>query len=227
MWPVSDPAAVSPVSPRYGRRAVVGAAAGGFVLALALGLGLGAAGWWTSSGSDSGPAGGGSAKAVSLPAKLGEYARYQDIDTNKDPRAAANVANTEKQDGASATAISAAYHGAGAAVQTYGDDRIFNIFEVAAVRDSAPDLVVRAEDPAYLGWAVASPRVEHFGEVSCIVSYDFVAKGTPIPANAAHTGECQRTGGGLTVIVTQIGGDLGHEQAKVAALVDQVWDSLQ
>jgi hypothetical protein len=217
--------AVPPVTaPRYGRRVLVGAAACGFVLAIALGLLLGAVGWWPGTGS-SGGIGGWSAASVSLPARLGDYQRFADL-RGSDPRGAGSAANTATQDAASAAGLAAAYHGAGAAVQTYGDQNLETIFVVNVVRADSPDLYVRTVDADYLGLAVPPRRVEQFGAVACAVGYDPVPKDQPVPSDAAHTEQCQRSGAGLTVNVAQVTGDLGSRPSQVATLVDQVWSAL-
>lgn len=194
-------------------------AAGGFVLALVLALALGLAGWWPGSAAGGSP----SSAAVSLPARLGGYTRFADIPKNQVPQAASAVRNANVGDATTTAALSAAYRGAGAAVRTYGDDDLLTFFSVWVVRAGSPGLVVRFQDAEFLGLAVASRRVEDFGEVSCIVSYDPVIKGQPVREQATHTEQCQRSDAGMTVTVIAPTQDLAHRPREVAALVNQVW----
>jgi hypothetical protein len=202
---------------------VVAAAVGGAVLMLVIALVLGALGWWPGSGASApGPSG----ARIVLPARLGDYPRYQDNPKNQDPRAASNVAFATRSDSATAAQLSAAYAGAPTAVEYYADASLANFFSVYAIRAHTPDLVVQVEDADRLGAAVPTRRVEHIGDVSCIVFYDFVAKNNPVPPTSVHTIQCQRTSGALTVIVIGIQGDLAHNQGAVAGLFDQACSTI-
>jgi hypothetical protein len=56
-----------------------------------------------------------------LPDTLGTFVRFADANLNKSARAAKVVANARNSDARTASALSKAQHGAGAAVQTYTD----------------------------------------------------------------------------------------------------------
>jgi hypothetical protein len=212
----------SPVQAGTPRGPLVGAAAGGFVLAAVLALVLGLLGWWPGSASG----GSGSSAALSLPASVGDYRRFADIPKNKEAGAATAVRNAVQNDADTAAALSKAHDGAGAAVQTYGNDKLDGFFSVWAVRDASPDLVVRVQDADFLGLEMPSRQVEQFGKVSCIVSYDSIPKGQPVREDATHTEQCQRSDGGLTVTVISPTPEIGNEPQAVVALVDQVWGAL-
>ncbi|HZZ97407.1 MAG TPA: hypothetical protein VFE19_10335 [Jatrophihabitantaceae bacterium] len=56
-----------------------------------------------------------------MPDTLGTFVRFADANLNKSARAAKVVANARNSDARTASALSKAQHGAGAAVQTYTD----------------------------------------------------------------------------------------------------------
>jgi hypothetical protein len=169
-----------------------------------------------------------STASISLPAAVGTFVRFEDASPNQNARAKKSVAYSEKVDQRSATALSSAYGGAGAAQQTYADDTLGSTFTVRAVRAATPQPFVGYQDPSYLGLATAPTEVRTYGPVRCLIAYSppTPAASTP-PASSVLTQSCQRTSGKLTVILSATGaGELSHQPERCAALVDEVWAKL-
>lgn len=223
--PVTVPSSGQP-APGPARGPLVLAALGGFVLAAVIALVLWATGVFDSGSSD----GGSSDASISLPAKVGSYVRFQDVTLNKQPRAKAVVANNEQSDARTAAALSRAYGGAGAAVQTYADQKLATTFTVWAVRARTPDPVVGYEDAKFLGLAVATDTVQHIGPVTCQLHNNATPAGKLPAKDAATVVLCQRTSESLTVVVRNVSGvgtpALNNSPNGVAAVVDQVWDAV-
>ena len=111
-----------------------------------------------------------------------------------------------------------AYGGAAAAFRAYANADVTHNFSVIAVRAQSPGLTDGpVSDPSTLGLAVSQRAVIHEGDVSCIVVQNTVAAaGEPVdPANSLYVG-CERTGPGLTVIVTN--GDFSGDEGRRAII---------
>jgi hypothetical protein len=122
-----------------------------------------------------------------------------------------------------------AYGGAAAAFRSYANADLTHIFSVIAVRAQSPGLTDGpVSDPSTLGLAVSQRAVVHEGEVSCIVVQNaVVATGQPVdPANSLYVG-CERTGPGLTVIVTN-GGFTGDDGLRaITRLTNAAFDAVR
>ena len=215
-----------PIGPRrYSGGALVACLAAGFVVAAVICIALAAGGALPGQEKDSG-GGGGSRAAISLPAHFLSYARLADVPINKSGAGQKNVQAQEVDYHNTATALSAAHHGAGAAVEGYGSNDLETLFSVWAVRDATPPPVVTVASADRLGLAVAPEVVRTFGDVSCDIRYDGVVKGQTVTPEATHTLMCQRSSSSLTVTVNGPNGDVGSHPDQVAAMVNAVWSQL-
>jgi hypothetical protein len=215
-----------PVAPRrYGGRALVISLVAGFVAAAVICIALAAGGALPGQQKDSG-GGGGSTAPVSLPAHFLTYSRLADVPVNKSNPGKQNAEDRAADDRKTAAALSAANHGAGAAVQSYGSDDLQTLFSVWAVRDATPPPVFPVVSAERLGLAVPPEVVQSFGAVVCAIRYDSIVKGQPITPERTHTLICQRSNSSLTVIVQTPNGDIGGHPDQVAAMVDAVWSDL-
>lgn len=109
-----------------------------------------------------------------------------------------------------------AYGGAAAAFHAYANADLTHIVSVIAVRAQSPGLTDGpVSDPSTLGLAVSPRAVVHDGDVSCVAVQNPVAlAGDPVdPANSLYV-RCERTGPGLTVIVTN--GDFTGDDGRRA-----------
>lgn len=215
------------VARRYTGRALVASLAAGFVGAAVICVALAAGGALPGQQKDSGGGSGSSTAAISLPAKFLTYSRMADVPVNKSGAGRANVEAQEVDYHNTATALSAAHHGAGAAVEGYGSDDLQTLFSVWAVRDATPPPVAMVASADRLGLAVAPEVVRTFGAASCDIRYDGIVKGQPITADHTHTIFCQRSSSSLTVTIYGPGGDVGGHPDQVAAMVDAVWSQLR
>ena len=220
-WPQQlPPGAGMPAPPsRGGGRATVVVAA---VVGLVVGAGV-ASGAWLLFGSGGGSIGGSSA-AVSAPARLGDYYRFPDVPKARQADGRSGdmkdmVDRQVKWDKESATRLSASRDGAGAVVQRYVNVDLESMFSLEVVRSPSPSpQYVAYTDAEYLGLDKPPDEMLEFGSVSCVVRND--------PSGPAHTINCQRTSGDLTVSVTQVNGDLGEKPKAVADLVDEAWSQV-
>lgn len=224
-WQSAPQSAPQPAS-RPARAPLFAAALAGFVLAAVIAIVLWVTGVFDSSDSDSG----GSDASISLPTKVGSYVRFQDVTLNKQARLKPSVTADEHSAQRTAVALSQAYGGAGAAVQTYADQKLATTFTVWVVRAHTPDPVVGYEDPKFQGLAVAADTVQRVGPVSCQLHNSPTPAGKTPAKDSTIVVLCQRTSGSLTVVVRNVGGvgtsGLIHSPDGVAAIVDQVWDAV-
>ena len=171
--------------------------------------------------------GGTSTTSIALPKTLGRYVRFEDAKLSHSSRAAKAVANEKTSDAKTASALSAAHDGAGAAVQTYTDQQLLTTVAAWAVRGPTPRPVVAYVDAKYLGVALPPHQIKKVGSSYCSISTtQQTPAGQKPPADALHTDYCQRSSGSLTVIVYAYSGGLSQHPDQVAALVDQVWSSI-
>jgi hypothetical protein len=216
-----------PAAPRrYGGRALAVSLAAGFVAAAVICVALAVGGALPGQQKDSGAGPGGSTARISLPAHFLTYSRMADVPVNKSEAGRKNVAAQDGENRDTAAALSAAHHGAGAAVESYGNDGLDTMFSVWAVRDATPPPVVQLAGAERLGLAVAPEVVRTFGDVSCDVRYDGIPQGRPITPQLTHTIICQRSSSSLTVTVRSPVGDVGGHPDQVAAMVNAVWSQL-
>jgi hypothetical protein len=111
-----------------------------------------------------------------------------------------------------------AYGGAAAAFHAYANADLTHIFSVIAVRAQSPGLTDGpVSDPSSLGLAVSQRAVIHEGDVACtVVQNTVVAAGEPVdPANSLYA-RCERTGPGLTVIISN--GDFTGDEGRRAII---------
>ena len=217
--PMPSPMPSPAPSPRSSRVPLYVAAGVGLVVgALIVGV------LWLTVGSSGGGVGG-SSSPVAAPAKVGEYQRFADIPGNKSGPGRATADRFTSWNSQTAQRISAAYNGAAASVETYAKSDLSVIFSVQVVRANAPALFVPYQDPKALGLAEPDQDVKTFGKVQCIVHTQQRAAENPGPSQVIGT-DCQRTGGGLTVRIPTTGGGLGEHPDQVAAVVDEVFNSI-
>ena len=210
---------------RYSGRTLIAGVAAGFVAAAVICVALAAGGALPGQQKDS-DGSGGSTAAISLPTHFLTYARLADVPVNKSDAGRKNAAAKDADDRKTAAALSAANHGAGAAVQSYGSDDLQTLFSVWAVRTATPAPVVEVASPERLGLAVAPDAVQSFGAVFCAIHYDSIVKGQPITPEHTYTRICQRSSSSLTVIVYTPNGDVVHHPDQIAAIVNAVWADL-
>jgi hypothetical protein len=220
------PAAPATAAGIGSRRPLFLAAAAGFALAAVIAIGLAVAGVLPSN-DDSGTSGT-SAASITLPKTLGSYVRFADVKLNHSSRAAKSVANEKNSDAKTASALSAAYDGAGAAVQVYADQKLATTVAAWAVRGPTPRPVVAYVDAKYLGLAQSPHEIKKVGSSYCSIStIEQTPAGQTPPPSATHTDYCQRSSDSLTVTVYAYGDStLAQHPDQVAALVDQVWLSI-
>ena len=216
-----------PIAPRrFGGPALVVSLVAGFVAAAVICVALAAGGALPGQQKDSGGGGGGSTAAISLPAHFLTYSRLADVPVNKSNPGKQNAEDKAADDRRTAAALSAANHGAGAAVQSYGSDDLQTLFSVWAVRDATPPPVFPIVSAERLGLAVPPEVVQSFGAVVCAIRYDSIVKGQSITPERTHTLICERSNSSLTVIVQTPTGDVGGHPDRIAAMVDAVWADL-
>ena len=191
------------------KRVLVSGIAGLAIGALVVGL-L----WLTLGGSTEG---GASSAPVALPASVGEYHRFGDQSVNQQAAAQGAVAQQAEWDKQTAEHLSAAYHGAPAAVATYTTANLDPLIHVLVVRAPSPDLFAPYAELNTLGAKVPEKEAKTFGDVHCIVQND-VANAPRVLAT-----ECRRSDAGLTVHIPPVSALDPHQ---VAAVVDEVFDAL-
>ena len=113
-------------------------------------------------------------------------------------------------------------------MELYSDDELTSNVVVVAVRAQAPGLTIGPlSDPADLGLAAAQQEVVHVGDVDCnLVRQTLVAAGKPVDPQQERTVSCQRTGAGLTVIVTGNTGDGPSGQRQMVRATDEAWEAV-
>ncbi|MHA6763796.1 hypothetical protein [Streptacidiphilus sp. PAMC 29251] len=99
------------------------------------------------------------------------------------------------------------------------------IVTLNAVSASSPQPYVPYEDAAQLGLAVPTDQLVQVGQVACVVFNQPTAAGQKPAGDSVVVTYCQRTGSGLTVQL-RASGDLQHQPAEMAALVDKAWSAL-
>ena len=163
---------------------------------------------------------GASSDAISAPERLDKYVRQGDAEAyDRNDRGRDLAERRADWDRRSGERLSAAYHGAGAVVQTYTDDDLETTLMLEAVR--APATVppyVPYTDPKVLGMDRPIEEVREFGAVSCAIRNN--------APDQSYVISCGRSAGDLTVQITHVSGDLGQDPAAVAKLVDIAWDEL-
>ncbi len=221
-----DPAPTTPGTASAPRRSLLLAGAAGFVLAAVIAIVLAVAG--VLPGKNDSGTGGTSSASISLPKTLGTYVRFEDTKLNKSSRAAKSVANEKTTEVKTASALSAAYGGAGAAVQVYADQKLATTLAAWAVRGPTPRPVVAYVDAKYLGLAQPPHEIKKVGSSFCSIStIQSTPAGHTPPPDATHTDYCQRSSGSLTVTVYAYGDSkLSQHPDQVAGLVDRVWSSV-
>jgi hypothetical protein len=221
-----DPAPATPGRASAPRRPLLLAGAAGFVVAAVIAIVLAVAG--VLPGGDDSGTGGTSSASVSLPKTLGTFVRFADVKLNKSARAAKSVANEKNSDAKTASALSAAYDGAGADVQVYADQQLATTLAVWAVRGPTPRPVVAYVDAKYLGLALPPHEIKKVGSSYCSIStIQQTPAGQKPPAAATHTDYCQRSSDSLTVTVYAYGDStLSRHPDQVVSLVDRVWSSV-
>jgi hypothetical protein len=220
------PAAPSTASGADSRRPLFLAGAAGFALAAVIAIVLAVAG--VLPGDDDSGTGGTSSAAIALPKTLGTFVRFADVKLNKSARAAKSVANEKNSDAKTASALSAAYDGAGAAVQVYADQKLVTTLAAWAVRGPTPRPMVPYVDAKYLGLALPPHEIKKVGSSYCSIStIQQTPAGQKPPAHATHTDYCQRSSDSLTVTVYAYGDSpFSQHPDQVVRLVDRVWSSV-
>lgn len=213
------PAAGPPAGPAPGRRRTLMAGVGGFALAALVAVALCLTGVMPVRASS----GGVDTTAIELPSRVGEFVRVQDAGPGHEPREKQLLTRRVKTDRKTADALSAAYDGAAAAVQTYAGETHL-AFAVWAVRASSPGLVVVYTDAKDMGLAAPLHEVAHFGAVQCIVDHtELVPAGEePEPGTARL---CQRTADVLTVSIHP-SDEMNGKPERLAHVLNQVWAEL-
>jgi hypothetical protein len=172
--------------------------------------------------------GGGPDVSGSTPDRVGDYGRFADAQVNQSDKGKQNVQRVQDWNRRSAERLSAAHHGAKAAVESYTDDRVEQQFTLLVVDAQVPfPPFVPYQDAAYLGLKRPPDELRELGDVACVVRND------PSPASgggdddpkATHVISCVRTGSS-TVEIRNVSGDLAGDPQKVADLVNEVWSKL-
>jgi hypothetical protein len=206
----------------------MGAAIAALVGALVGAAAVGAA-WMATRARTGGPVEPGAHRgAVSLPARLGAYSRVADIAMyKKSGQGAATAERIQTWNAQSAARFSQSHAGAGAAAETYSDDKVQTHFTVFAARDgrSVPPFVPY-EDASYLGVVKPSQELLTFGQVYCVVANRVTPLGQELSDESVAVRMCVRSVDSLTVQADHIIGDLASRPREVAKLVDQVWNGL-
>jgi hypothetical protein len=223
-FPPPSHSAGTPAPPNGGRAVTVVAA----VVGLVVGAGVASGAWLLFGGddTDNGAVGavGGSAVAVSAPARLGDYYRYADLqkvrERNGENGDMTQVVDRQARwDKESSARLSASRGGAGAAVQQYGNVELDSMFSLEVVRSpTASPQYVTYSDPEYLHLEKPPEEMVEFGPVSCVVRNN--------PSGETFVANCQRTGADLTVTVSHANGDLGGDPEAVADVVNEAWSLL-
>lgn len=169
----------------------------------------------------------GSDKKLDAPAKLGDYVKFADAKVNEDADGKAAVERTTAWSAKSADRLSESYDGSASLIQVYSDDKQDSTFTVQMVRATAPyPIYVPYTDPKALGIVKPQREEKRFGDVSCELYNQLTPAGKQPKPNSTATTLCRRTESGLTVEITNVTGDLGHQPEQVAKLVDEAWSTV-
>lgn len=223
------PAFPSPPAPppRPSRGPLVLAALAGALVAAVVAAILVATGAVGDSGSGSGV--GGSSEAITLPATVSGYQTFEAALTKSSSggRAQQVIDEQRKVDAATAAALSKAHDGAGATTRSYASADLQTLLAVWAVRAPTPAPVVPYADAKYLRLAQPPRYVTTFGHSSCLINTQPTPEGQTPPKDATIVSLCQRSSDTLTItVVLTGGGGLASDPAKVAAIVDEVWNAV-
>ncbi|MFJ9420372.1 hypothetical protein ACIRPT_40420 [Streptomyces sp. NPDC101227] len=186
---------------------------------------------WLVSSDGKGPVGGSGSRRVSgeaaVPASLGPYQRFSRAArsthaTNAD-QIARRIADVDVK---STRLLSKAYGGAPAAVATYANAGLSEIFVLTVVRAVSPRPFTPYQNAAQLGLAKPAREVVTVGEVACLVHNQSTTAGKRPGPETVTVESCQRTGEGLTVQIRSVTGDIHSSPERIAALVDKAWSGL-
>ncbi|MFJ9855489.1 hypothetical protein [Streptomyces sp. NPDC101150] len=119
-----------------------------------------------------------------------------------------------------------AYGAAPAAVATYANAGLSEIFVLTVVRAVSPHPFTPYQNAAQLGLAKPAREVVPVGEVACLVHNRPTAVGKRPGPETVTVESCQRTGEGLTVQIRSVTGDIHSSPERIAALVGKAWSGL-
>ncbi len=163
---------------------------------------------------------------ITAPDRIGAFVPFEQVELNKSPRAANNVTRIQSWNEQSSQRLSRSHGGTAAVVRTYADETLKSQLTVMIFRASSPHpQYVPYEDPAELGVERPLNELQEFGQVSCSIRNNTTRAGKAPEPDSVNTISCARTGGALTVEIRP-SGDVRHEPQQVAAMVDQVWDTV-
>lgn len=210
-----------------------GALAVAAVVALVVGIGAGALLFGSSSSKTSSgtseTSGAVNRKPITLPESLGGFTDIADAMAANG--ASAGVLQRQRAHQAKVLAdtvaqYSAAFGGAGVGYRAYADSGLLRLPFVIAVRASSPGLTTQAPviDAAFLGLATPEREIKSVGAVSCRIDWvPPTVAGHTAPASSEHVSLCQRSTGGVTVLVGS-GGFAGPADLQAMAdLTNAAW----
>jgi len=197
------------------------------VIAAAAGVVIGAAGVglaWAISGGSSGASH--DKRPLAAPAALGAYQALGTVEARHGATGKANALREIAWNEKSAAFLSAAYGGAPSLVAKYADTGLDTFVTLFAVRAPSPRPFYEYQDAAYLGLARPTNEVRPEGDDTCGLQNEPTPPGQTPKPETVFVVTCQRSDAKLTVFIHVGGGNLEHDPARVAALVDSAWQSL-
>lgn len=173
-----------------------------------------------------GPFAGVDTREITMPNRIGEYMPLDQVEIYKRPHAAQMLGRIRAEWENSSQRLSQSYGGVAAVVRLYSDDKAEQQMEVRVFRAPSPyPQFVPYVDAKAIGLAEPTEVAVTYGDVSCKVSNAPTPAGRETSPGASRTISCLRTNDKLTVEIIP-SGQVDERARTVAALVDQVWNSL-
>ena len=168
------------------------------------------------------PVDNGSSAPITLPKTMGSgFQAAENL-----PGMGQAIPQVQKRAAADGLSLHNLYGGAAAAAGEYNDDGLANPFSMYAVRANSPVPYVAAENIKVMGVIAPGEQKLLFGAVTCLVTNDRVTLGGSKSELNPKVQWCMRTGPKLTVWIDTVSGDVEHNPAGVAAMVDETWGQI-
>jgi hypothetical protein len=166
------------------------------------------------------------AKPIVAPSHLGIYVREAAVKKLDNATGRRVIAREAAWNGRTALAVSKAYGGAPAVVESYAREDLAIFFKLVAVRARTPGEWALYTDPKVLGSVRPQAEVRTFGPVQCQIANVFTPAGQKPAADSVQTVECRRTSAHLTVTLKGFSEPLMNRPRAVAAAVNQAWEAI-
>jgi hypothetical protein len=166
------------------------------------------------------------AKPIAAPGHIGIYLREAAVKKLDNATGKKIVAREAAWNARSARAVSKAYGGAPALVESDARADLGIFLKLIAVRARRSEEWALYTDPKVLGSVRPQAEVQTFGAVQCQVINVYTPAGQQPPADSVQTIECRRTSARLTVTLKNLSEPLMHHPSAVAAALNQAWNAV-